>query len=1174
MTLTYVRDCNDIDLDRHAFIEASAGTGKTYTIENLVVRLLMEKPDLELSGILLVTFTEKATSELRQRIQEKLESHRAAVAGDPLLVKKISATLDAFDTASIYTIHGFCQTVLRDFAFENGALFSHEVIDDGPLFTTLLKEQMRKDWPRIYGASLRTLLSVSNFSGRKDTFLDRVSTLARNVRPEYGDDIRPDITGRTAESCMDAVLLETARLKTLVTPSFLDRFEKLNLKKKPKALLGAFLRDIGGDACPTDRVIGSLLELEMFSDTPSDDPWPKNRKKNIEACPGIDTVLDVLPVLYEESLCLAHLLTLESMERLKADAAIIKQQNGWISYDDMIGRLNDALAGPGAEALLERLRRQYRVAFVDEFQDTDAAQWAVFSRIFLDAPEGGHPNRLYLIGDPKQAIYAFRGADVFVYLEAKERLARLAGQGRARLYSLATNWRSRPELIAAFNRLFGQDAWFVPQARAGAFDIGYQDVGFPDEADRPERLVNDRSGRPPLTIFDISRHTQAGQVKADLADAVTREIVHLISCGGMDILKKNGMLRPLDYGDICILVRGKSDMEVLEPFLSERRIPYTYYRKPGLFLSDEALFLSCVFQAVLDPSDTALVRKALLTPFFDVYPEVLDAYDHQPVTHPVKKLLYAWNGYATKRRWSLLFQSLMEDSGLVFRHSADHDWDRRETNYRQIFEHLTALAYRKNLDFQGLSAQLDRYIARTSAADDDADIHQIETEDRKVQVMTMHVSKGLQFPIVFVAGGLGRSNTAEYYQYHLREEGSGRVRKVVDLTKRTGKDLHDQERWEEDKRLFYVALTRARFKLYVPRFDPLGSHRLDGPVSRIITPSLDAAFAGREGQGDILWLDAADAGSDSGLTAPPAPAGAVADQLPELLPRALDYRNRRRLMESFSSLHGRKRAGDETVFHARLTEPRDDEEHHAAPPSFQVPAVTAGRELPGGAETGSMLHDILETIDFKAVARHPDRLLAADETRLIIDRAMQRYGMDRAFRDEVARIIADTITAPIPPLGDSFCLGDLTAAQRLHEVEFVFPMPGALPDVSGLEPSAGGYIRGFIDLIFRAEGRFYIADWKSNRLERGYDAAAMEQSMGDADYHLQYTIYTLATLRWLEKCLGPSFDRTRHFGGIFYFYLRGMGKGNGQGIYHVPPEKVTLLSDLERAVAAAAQVLR
>ena len=1168
MKYTYVTDCALIDLDRHGFIEASAGTGKTHTIESLVVRLLTEKQDIELENILIVTFTEKATSELKQRIQEKLEKERVAQGNHAENSKKIKDTLDAFDTASIHTIHGFCQTVLREFAFENKSLFSSEVINDGPLLETSLKEQMRKSWPETYGDVLPDLLAVSEFSGKEERFLSLVTGLARRFRPESGDTIAPPVNEQSPPETIRSILDRVDTFKELVHPGFSETFEQLNLKKAPKDLFRSFLAEII-KSNPDIKTLTPLLSQMGLFKTP--DIWLRN-KPNADVCPGFTSLMEKAVALHSDCLGLIHSLTVNSLIQLKKDAVSLKDSRGWLSYDDMISRVESALYGPGCEELLRRLRMKYKAAFVDEFQDTDMAQWKIFRRIFLETPQIPLNNRLFLIGDPKQAIYAFRGADVFVYLAAKNEMVRLADEGWASLYSLATNWRSAPGLVTSFNRLFCREPWFVPGEQAGSFEIGYLESGYPDEPLRPEILVADDSRRSPLNIVDISRHTQARQVKSDLAEFITDEILYLMDRGGMEIQKKNALPRPLNHGDFCILVRGKNDLTALEPLLVRKKIPYTYYKKPGLFLSDEAFHLSLLFHGIRDPGNTVEVKKALLTPFFDIHSSGIGDYDLQPMDHPVKQLFSSWNLMSMDRKWSRLFHSLMEDSGLIFRESPAHDWDRKQTNYKQIFEHLEWTAYKKNLDFRGLSAVLDGYRNQTADVDEQGDIHQIETEDTKVQIMTMHVSKGLQFPIVFIAGGLTGANQDVYHTYH-RYDSPREIRKVFDLTKTLDKEQHVREKNDEDKRLFYVALTRAQFKLYVPYFSPGKNHRLNGPVPGFISAALGEAFPKDSPEADASWLTSSvhdtlepspcpEARNDESLNSAILPCAS--------LPRPGDYRARKYRMESFSTLHGRhyhkeKAEAVFSVFHTNGLKERDDDERQSlTPPPQSTPAQP--QEIPGGANTGSMLHDILETIDFQNVSDDPGKLLTMDSSRELIDKTMAMYGVASCHRDSVCRIISSTLTTQVRAAEEPFTLASLKPSQRLHETEFFFPMPKKL-SVPGMDSTSKGYLHGFIDMIFHKNGKFYVADWKSNRLEEGYGRTSMEKCMTESGYHLQYRIYTAATLRWLGKTLGETFDPDQHFGGVFYFFLRGMGIGDDQGIYFAPPSDVGRLDHLEHEIA-------
>jgi len=1202
MPYTLVDDIAKIDLTRHALIEASAGTGKTYTLENLVVRLLKERQDIAIENILMVTFTEKATSELKARIQEKLvEEIRLAGDGeeDGGTVQKIRDTLDAFDTASIYTIHGFCHTVLKDFAFENGSLFQNEVVDDAPLFDTLIKEQMRKVWPKVYGEHLPEMLHVAGFSTRKDQFLALVVNIARRVfRPGVGDQIKPDSKGRSIGRIRSAIITHVKELKTLigVPAAFSEGFNRLNIHGgSKKSLMEKMVIPLETYLFQIDEshfVLVDLLELiDQVQAVKSSgrkgieclvpEKWTK-KGNNIQVCPNLEAIAESLESLAEVLVQLTYYLAIDAVKQLQTDAAAVKRKNGWISYDDMLSQVAFALNGDHSSGLIQTLRAKYKIAFVDEFQDTDPIQWRIFKRLFLDPSPGSFENLLVLIGDPKQAIYSFRGADVYAYLEARNEMERLSTAGDANLYSLATNWRSKPELVGAFNDLFCRDEWFPTHDRAGSFEIGYQGAGSPDENDLPAVVAADRSHRKALNVVDLSQTASPRLAKPILARFIAGEIRYLIDRGGIEIQAKNGAPRPLDFGDVCILVRGKPDALFLEPELTDLDIPYSFYKKPGLFLSDEALYLSLVCHAVFDPGSIPVVKKALLTPFFAYKSTDLFTYENLPVSHPLKQLLFHWHDLARCRNWGPLFQSLMEDSGLMFRETESRDWDRKTTNYRQICEHLEAVAYGQNLDFRGLSALLDSYRKQTMGAEDDADIHQIETEEQKVKIMTMHVAKGLQFPVVFIAGGLTRPFADDYHVYHDVDPSNpdAGIRKVIDLSKSYGREHHDREKNDEDKRLYYVALTRAQFKLYVPFFPVMSRHAWLGPVCRFFSAAISSAFPQVDDHPASGWLapDAhtAPGPDDAGATGQEVVSESAVDKYHFLLPSNNNYQSRRIMLESFSSLqgrlyHGPEQSPRETGFQAVREKEREEDEEFAAFESEQIRSVRPDDEIPGGAEIGSMFHDILEQIDFEAVAENPDDLLDRTEIRGLIVKTMEAYRVEGRWRPQVCRMVADTLTTPVNAVEGPLVLGRLKKEDRIHEVEFYYPFalpvgdPLKIPDCD-IVKGRRCFIRGFVDLVFRHKGKFFIADWKSNCLDGGYGPKSLDDCMDDAGYHMQYKLYTVAVLRWLKQAFGDQFDAESHFGGVFYFFLRGMGSGNGKGVYFVSPAKVGTLAHLESEI--------
>jgi exodeoxyribonuclease V beta subunit len=450
--------------------------------------------------------------------------------------------------------------------------------------------------------------------------------------------------------------------------------------------------------------------------------------------------------------------------------------------------------------------------------------------------------------------------------------------------------------------------------------------------------------------------------------------------------------------------------------------------------------------------------------------------------------------------------------------------------------------------------------------------------------MTMHVSKGLQFPVVFIAGGLTQPFADDYHVYHDYDPANPEagIRKVIDLSKTYGKEQHDREKNDEDKRLYYVALTRAQFKLYVPFFPATSGHPWIGPVCRFLSAAIASAFPRADGNPALDWLTP-DAGPvpaphDDGDMGQEVVSEIPVDKHHPLLPANYNYQSRRIMLESFSSLqariyHGPGQQPLETGFQVDREKDKEDDESYAVLDSDSIRSVRPDAESPGGADIGSMFHDIFEHIDFEAVAENPDDLLERKQTRDVIAKTMDAYRVEGRWRPQVCRIVADTLVTPVNALEDPLVLGRLNNQDRIHEVEFYYPFafpagePLKIPDCN-VVAGRRCFIRGFVDLVFRHKGKYFIADWKSNRLEGGYGPKAMDDCMNAAGYHMQYKLYTVAVLRWLKQTFGDRFDADSRFGGVFYFFLRGMGTGNGNGVYFVSPAEVGTLEDLEAEITA------
>lgn len=1057
-----------IDLDRPAVIEASAGTGKTYTIERLVLRLLVER-NVPLENILLVTYTEKATGELKSRIRTMLERTLAdAIAPLPV----VQSSLDQFDQAPIFTIHGFCQRLLQEYSLEKGQDFRPELVNDGEWLARALEDVQRRVWPAAFGARLGRALEVANY--RRDTAANwekHALELAKHYRPECDHMLVPPYD-----------------------PHWLQRWQP-------------------------------------------DQPPPEDARLQF----FLHTVLAMKRHLEE-----------------------LKRQRGWQSFDDMITRVDQGLdaGNPRAPLLLRLLRERFRWAIVDEFQDTDPIQWRIFRRLFL---EGG-ACKLVVVGDPKQAIYGFRGADLPTYLSAAREMQQSFGAGK---YPLQTNWRSTPELIESLNVLFEDGKFFEGTG------IQYVHVYAPDASQRQFEMTRDESARPALTVVDLEDSRSLDTARSEYAAFAVREIRHLLYGSGgnprIHVRIKSEAPRPLRPSDICVLILRRSEADSLVRELIKARIPFSFYKQVGLWHSEEADQIGILLQALLHPEEPASFHRALLTRFFRVAPADLMRNREVPSRHPARRLFQSWAGMALERRWAALFQSILEHTGIPLEGHGLAHFDRRQANYRAVLETLEQRAYGENLDLLGL-VQFWRDKQREGA---ESDYQPTDTDQPKVRIMTVHAAKGLEFPVVFFAGGFTRRRHEEELTTYRNVQGqlvfdlalTGQFKKAFKGNKTERERRAAGERESEARRLLYVAMTRAIFKLYVP-FYTKGSPGWRGPLCKIVGPAVQRSrvvdLSGRAG----TLLPEANRAAPKTPDAPtpmepkPQPAPVQLGQL--FLPIDEGLSSRRIVIRSFSSLHRQRSVREETsIFSDRPT--RADE---------TVSPHTERDDPLRGAVFGDLVHNVLEKLDWCEVGecagvealletQGPARRVLDDEIRRALHKLPTRLPLDvleKTCRRQVAELVWNALHTTLPTVGEPLCR--IPPGDRLQELEFHFP---EREEGQAERRREEGFFTGYIDLVFRKGQRYYLLDWKTNLLP-AYGPDDLERAMEESDYHRQYLLYLQALARWLKRMHPRDFDFERNLGGVFYLFVRGMnGQPDSPGIFHRRPSAADI--DLARILS-------
>ena len=1144
-------------------LEASAGTGKTYTLALLFLRLLLERR-LEVDQILVVTFTRPATGELRDRIRARLRDGLDLLDGhgpaDPMLatlVRRVPAdqarrvladALVRMDEAAIFTIHGFCQRVLKDNAFEAGGLFETEVMEQED---ELRQEVIEDFWRnRFYGSSAEEAAWATRVWGEPTGLLGR---LGRATSAALVVDLVPEVD--TGE--IEALRLQSReRLAKVRSQWPLARDRVIDLLENHPCLL----RNESAYRL-TDRVPELIAAMDRLAAGPE---TPFNLPEDIDRlCAGVVagllrkrcaeppdhpffTLFERFYDCHDRLLRqLAIQVMREARDYLLAELNRRKERQGVMAFDDMLTRLGRALDHPlSGDRLAAALFRRYPAALVDEFQDTDPVQYHLFSRMYNR--DGG---ALFMIGDPKQAIYAFRGADIFTYIHAR-RDTPVANHS-----TMATNYRSTPAMVDAINTLFGR--------RPDAF-IFQEDIPFhPVQAvpDRAQPLLVD--GRPllPLTALVLDSARLAVGLKPVSKDKATQaaaafcadEIFTLLDLAAAG--RANLGDRPLTAGDIAILAPTHKTAEAMRQALRARGLHSVSLVQQSVYATDEARQLTLVLAALVDLTDPAGVRAGLATDLFG-----LDA----ARLHAFKEGDPAWNAQLEQlteyqRRWReqgflAMFQQLLAEQRVTRRLTARPDGTRALTNYLHLAELLQeSPAARHSM------AGLLRWLRQQRQGSDDkveSQLMRLEDDDRLIRIVTIHRAKGLEFPVVALPflWSVREPGKDDLVVFHDRDS----FRLTLDLG--TGREEHLRLQREEDLaehlRLLYVAVTRAKSCCLlcwgrVNGLERTGlAHLLHGGRQPAADAELLADLVRLNGSSQILACKPMpEAFSQTRMTNPAPVAALAARTFVGRIPTGWN-------MTSYSRLI----AGAATD--------RDHDQQAAARPLPAPPGFDDIFSFPRGPAAGACLHTLLERLD-------PTRPAAAQEE--LVGATLAQAGIDLRWRPTTIRWMDDLSAVEI---ADGCRLCDLGSRDRISELAFFFPLEdidphgfSALLASFGHEPlPAGttglqGLMKGFIDLVFRHQGRYYLADYKSNHLgpELGhYGPERLDACMREHRYPLQYLIYTLALHRYLRHRMA-DYSYEAHFGGVRYLFLRAMHPKapTGTGIVAARPE-FRLIDGLDR----------
>ena len=1114
-----------IPLDASTVIEASAGTGKTFTLEHLLVELLLTT-DVTIDHILVVTFTEKATNELRVRLRAKLQELRSAggdVPGraegggdfwiiDDVARDKLDRALQSFDGATITTIHAFCQRVLRENAFASGRMFEEEQVDGRDAFARAMREALRRDIARDptrapwLEAALRTGWSI-----------DRIEELLWQCVQSRGD-LRPVLHPGALGQALEAFPVGHARRPDGVAEMRGWGMHAATAKTVARRLHA--LADVVERARAAASIPAYVLDaqdadfLYLVEKLSSCAPRPG---------PAADLCAAALELARTTPTFLAGLAQ-NILPPVRDELARRKREAGQYDFDDMLALVAEALHGPRATALVAAMRDRWRYVLIDEFQDTDETQWSIFRRGFVEPTD--RRSVLYLVGDAKQSIYRFRGADVLTYLRARDEITGAHGQR----VPLEHNYRATPALVAANNAIFDQTAphpIFTGNLEHAPLLCG-----------RPDRTLVDGDGRPvsPVHVMRFGEPPDSRALSA-LGERMGREIAAITDPSRP--WKLDG--RALEYSDVFLLTRTAREGRTLGAALRKARVPFAFYKQDGLFQTDEAREVRTLLLAIDDPSNRARRLAAWLTPFFGLPLAVIERVRDLPGTHPLVARFHAWKALADKRDFDRLFESIVGDTGIVRREIFFSDGERELTNYLHILELLLEYACRSRSTSRDLVHMLSGLIDRTRLPLDlEGSVQRLDSERRAVQIMTIHKAKGLEAPVVFVAGGFGHSKGDDVRVYH---EGGRRLAWVGAMSDPEVEKQAKAEEREEDQRLMYVALTRAKGRLYLPcavieersdrepaRFEPRSLRGPYGVINRRVAELLQS--------GDPL-LSVENVG--------------IAKEPPrssQARPREGDWRPPEALLreDNDGATLAELRRAHAGAFVTSYTRMKGDRGTARPVPEETIEAAPE-TDLRGARTSGVFLHELLERVPLASFASCAgiDSWRSRPDVSVLFDEGMAAHRIERTQRDHAERLVWAAYTTVVALPGGGRLEGIASAPRVVREMDFVFPVPEA-HETSPPFRTVRGYVRGSIDLAFEIGGLTYFVDWKSDSLASYSPEAVGRRVCGS--YEPQAQLYAVA----IGKLLGvrTQQEHEARFGGMFYCFLRGFDAA-GQGLWAARP---------------------
>lgn len=1195
-------------------IEASAGTGKTYTIASLFIRLLLghgqqadnlkesaeqtaHRSPLTVDKILVVTFTEAATAELRSRIRERIRETRLAFvkggSDDDYCQQLINDSTDLehdirllrfaelqMDEASIFTIHGFCQRMLQQNAFESGSLFQQTLLEDD---ADILSQACNDFW-RTHFYQLSAPLTSVIYS-----YWAHPEALRKELQQWlYRHDLTfmPNITDfdfqrkyeqalETINAVKQAWNADKDDYQDIITHSGVDKrsYSKKNLPNWFEQVSEWAASDSTDLTLPKNLI--KFAQSELLTKTKKGEPPTHSTFVLIES-------------LLAQDISLKNTLLIKATYWVRDNLQKTKQKHMLLGFDDLLTRLDVALQQSTEGHLGEQIKQQYPIALIDEFQDTDPVQYRIFDTIYrqiessneVDEQEATTASGLFMIGDPKQAIYSFRGADIFTYMKARNAVNAH--------YSLDNNYRSSAEMIDAVNGFFQHKiAPFIYDQ-----DIPFHPVKAPP-IKRKKLVVNNPEDdqQTALQFLHIKGGLSSDAFRHESAQATVNEIKTLLLLSQQKqayLEDSQGQQHAIDANNISILVRTGNEANIIRKALLEENINSVYLSlKESVFASTLAQDLLRLLTACLHPSNERYLRAAIACKLFSLTPfEVHNTFSD---TASWESKIADFARYKTLWEESgilVMLQQCFHEQGISAHLLTQNQGERALTDLL----HLAELLQKNSMVYEGAFALLRWFSEQISHAKNEQgeQKQRLESEKSLVQVSTLHKSKGLEYDIVFIPfSGLYRE--PKEFMYHDSQQ-----RLVFDLDgSEVSKENTEKELLAEDIRLLYVGLTRSVYRCYLG----IGPYKKGRSKATPLTKSALGYLtikAGEELQaGDDqnlmrLLQGVCAMSSNIGIRHAPELSSETYQAISQSPDQLIAPKQFSGIIEknwwvtSYSALSRFHSAPTLEDKHTK----KIPEESAELPVAFNEPQQVGNEppsksvfSFPRGAKHGTFLHELFEEIEFQE--RASEQLIPWLTERLTVN----NYDDPEEWAPIVGQWIDDILGHPLTPdLYPALSLSQLTEAQKKVEMQFFIPMQPIdansvnrlIAHYDPLSAQAGllqfnqvqGMLKGFIDLTFEYQGQYFVLDYKSNYLGDelvDYSQQAMSEAIIEHRYDFQYQLYTLALHRLLRSRLA-NYDYQQHIGGVFYTFLRGMQGKPEAGVYFTKP-KFELIDKLDKLLS-------